>query len=667
MDNPVKQDSPGRTPWFVFLVLFGLYLTCHGYHSRDGDQAYRLPLLLQRQDPAIYADDPFVQSFTTFNPHAGYLALLDGTSRVVGLSAALALLYALTFALTCVGIDRLARQVWPEGGGRVGVLALVLILTAKAGNIGTNHLFEPMLLDRLIALALGWIALSEALAAPQRACWSAPPLIVLASWVHPSLGLQLGLFLSTNWVIWGLRSSSTKVKPRTTLLALLTLGLAVSPTLAFAGRQGGLLLKGLPPNEMRLLSVFIQGPQHMVPHLWRGSQWLAWGCYPILAWLACRGRRKDGPGPSLPRVRLTLALLALLASLGMAWVAVEVVGDLRCTLFQPFRMATVARGIALVFLSDHVRMLWESGALTGRTRAVLLIVALIGDWTLVVVTLSELAIMATDRAARLLFQLDATPWSIWIWAITSGLGLIFLSRHDTESGHLRLLAVLGALGIASLLPARVRVWSGCPWTTRRAVRVTALAWAVPLAALAASFAPVNGWIAERLVERCRFLETPTDDVERLALWCRNHTPESSRFIGPPGPKTFRLWSLRTLAFNRAASPYHAEGLADWAGRFRDHVGFTGSTAAFARAYLDDRRGLERRYQELDPAALAALARRQGATHIVASPTLARVSAANPLTLLHVEGRHAVYRQGPEPPAVGASAGGNPGTDGTLGR
>lgn len=664
MDHPGNQRVPGRASWLAFLALFGLYLTCHGYHSRDGDQAYRLPLLLHQQNPALYADDPFVKAFATFNPHAGYLALLDGTSRLVGLSATLALLYALTFGLTCVGINRLARSVWPGGGGRVGILAMALIVTAKAGNIGTNHLFEPMLLDRLIALALGWIALAEATARPERAWWTSPPLIALACWVHPSLGLQFGLFLMAAWVLWVFGPGHSKVKVSTTLLALLTLGLAVLPTLVFAGRQGGLLLKGMPLEEMRLLSVFVQGPQHMVPHLWRGSQWLAWGCYPVLAWLACQGGPSADPATALPRSRLTLALLVLLAALGMAWVAVEVVGDLRCTLFQPFRMATVARGIALVFLSDHVRRLWEAEVWTGRTRAVLLVVALIGDWTLVVVTLSELAMIAADRVARLLFRVDATHWSTWVWAATLGLGLVFLSRHDTESGHLRLLAVLGVLGVARLLPAGI--WQGRSWTTARAVRVTAIAWATPLAALLAGFVPVKqagqtGWIIERLVERCRFAEVPTDDVERLALWCRFHTPESSRFIGPPGPKTFRLWSLRPLAFNRASSPYHAEGLADWAARFRDHVGFEGSTAAFARAYLDDRQGLERRYQGLD---LAALARRQGATHIVASPTLAETGS---LTLLHVEGRYAVYRLGPEPSGIAASPGENRGTDDRLKR
>ena len=54
-------------------VLLGLYLTLRGYHSFDGDQAYRLPLLLHRQDPQLFADDPFVRAFDAFNPHRGSL------------------------------------------------------------------------------------------------------------------------------------------------------------------------------------------------------------------------------------------------------------------------------------------------------------------------------------------------------------------------------------------------------------------------------------------------------------------------------------------------------------------------------------------------------------------------------------------------------------------
>jgi hypothetical protein len=146
-----------------------------------------------------------------------------------------------------------------------------------------------------------------------------------------------------------------------------------------------------------------------------------------------------------------------------------------------------------------------------------------------------------------------------------------------------------------------------------------------------------------LVGRCRFAEVPTDDLERLAIWCRDQTPASSRFIGPPGPKTFRLWSRRSLAFNRSASPYHAAGLADWASRYRDHVGFDGPTADFARAYLLDRHELEAGFGRLTDSELAGLARRQGATHILVPSARPSGDPTGPLERLRVEGRYAVDR------------------------
>ena len=139
------------------------------------------------------------------------------------------------------------------------------------------------------------------------------------------------------------------------------------------------------------------------------------------------------------------------------------------------------------------------------------------------------------------------------------------------------------------------------WTPARLRAAFALAWAVPLASLLAAAVPLDCAasrhpLVRSLIGRCRFAAVPADDVERLALWCRDHTPATARFIGPPGPKTFRLWSLRPLAFNRAASPYHAAGLADWFARFQDHVGFHGSPEQFVRSYQADRHGFEARYQ-----------------------------------------------------------------------
>ncbi len=72
-------------------------------------------------------------------------------------------------------------------------------------------------------------------------------------------------------------------------------------------------------------------------------------------------------------------------------------------------------------------------------------------------------------------------------------------------------------------------------------------------------------------------------------------------------------------------------------------------ADFVRAYQADRHGFEARYQALDDVARAALALRQGATHVVAAAPPKHdglresAAGAGPLELLHVEGDLAVYR------------------------
>jgi hypothetical protein len=630
----------------IVLILLGGYLSIRGYHSRDGDQAYRLPLLLHRQDPGLFAGDPFVRAFDAFNPHHGYLSLLDLASRPAGLSAGLFVLFAATFVVTCLGIERLARSTWPGSCGRVGWLAAVLVLATEAGNIGTNHLFEPVLLDRLMALALGWTALAAWVAGPSSHAWIAPPLLGLAAWIHPSLGLQLALLLGAALVVGVVLGGRAGITPGGAITGLILLGVGLIPATWGMAGQAGRLLAGRPVEEFRQLALYVQGPQHMVPHLWRMPQWLAWAGFPALAALSLVARpERVGCSASNPRVseefdllprsrvRLILLLAVGLSGLAVAWFLVEVVGLLRVTIFQPFRTATVARGLCLVLIARHVLRLWERGDLAGRLRAAILFAGLAGDWVMVVATAIELVSAAAERRAG-----DRTAAAALGIALAPGVA--FLVRHDPQWGYVPLVGSLG-LGLLVTLLGRGRPW---PLDRGRCLRLVVLAWVMPGLALLAQVAPgtlpaTAGRAATALTAHCRFGETPIDDIERLALWCRAHTPPAARFVGPPGPKAFRLWSRRELAFNRAASPYHAVGLADWAERFRAHVGFRGTAAEFARAYLADRQGLERRYAELDDPALASLARRQGATFVVAG---ADRGGSGPLCKLHQEGRSAVY-------------------------
>ncbi|GAC1472810.1 MAG: hypothetical protein NVSMB9_20500 [Isosphaeraceae bacterium] len=651
------EGSVATSVWprraLAFLILLGLFFTIRGYRSREGDQAYRLPLLLHRQDARLFADDPFVRAFDQFNPHRGYLALIDGLSRPFGLSTALALLYILTFFLTCFALDQLARVVWSQRGSGVGLIAVCLVLIAQAGNIGTNHLFEPILLDRLLASAFGWLAIALAVRSPRSGVWLSPLALGLSALVHPSLGLQLTILLTGTWLIWLATRRLVGLKFWVAIGALPIFAISALPGLLLNLQHSSLILDGLSPRTVRLLSAELQSPQHMLPHLWRFPQWLAWSCYPLLAglaWLRERTMTRDTT-PSPTARLLAILLITNLLGLGLAWVGIEGFENLRLTLFQPFRMATIARGLCLVFIAGHIQALWETREVLGRLRAVLIVVGLTGDWTLVIATGFEIVSIALDLGRARLQNANRLAWCVSQIACFPllAVGFVFLSRHDTESGHVPMLvATLLTVGVGSRM-------GGIVWTPRRLTWALAGSWLVPLAALVANAIPEPSninlrTVQQALIRRCRFAEVPLDDIERLAVWCRTRTPEGARFIGPPGPKTFRLWSLRAVAFNRAASPYQAAGLADWARRFADHVGFEGTPEALVAAYLHDRHGLERRYEALTPDEKASLALRQGAEFVVASaPGRGKHSRAegNALTLLHVEGRYAVYQAHPD--------------------
>jgi hypothetical protein len=682
--------------WLVYALLLGIYLTLRGYHSLDGDQAYRLPLLLHRQDPKLYAGDPFVEAFAAFNPHHGSILVLDLVTWPLGLSGGLFAVFVLTFAATCYGIDRLAQAIWPGSGTEVGLAAVGLVLAAKAGNIGTNHLFEAMVLDRLVALGLGWVALAEVVSNAASGRWRAPAAIALACVVHPSAGLQLALFLGASWVAWACLTRWTQVDWRMATLGTAGLAVAVVPGVLLNLAPGGSLVGGMPHDSFWLLSVELQSPQHMLPHMWRMPQWLAYGSYLALAGLALVERRgataagcnespraEDPPLWPAARARLVISLVLILAGLALAYFLIEVRRDLRVTVFQPFRMATVARGIALVLLAGYLLALWRRGGWLGRLRAVVIAIALAGDWLMVEVTAAELAVAgAAWLRTRLRLPAAWRHAEALVFLAMIARGLNFLGHHDTEYGHIPLLAALGVGALAGfagrprrMAPADLPTGFCAPATReiadvraqnaqvatnvrgmslRRFGGVLVLAWAVPLASFLACLLPADhpaaqSRLASSLVHRCRFTEIPCDDIERLALWCRAHTPEWARFIGPPGPKTFRLWSRRSLAFNRAGSPYHAAGLADWFARFQDHVDFHDSPAAFVRAYVNNRHGFESRYQALGDDKRAALALRQGASHVIAAARRRGddapdgVKGVDPFELLHVEGEYAVYR------------------------
>ena len=351
------ETSPhrGQLPrWLVTVILLGLYLTFRGYHSFDGDQAYRLPLLFHQQDPKLYAGDPFVRAIDAFNPHRGWLLILDLITRPLGLSCGLFVLFVLTFAATCRGVDRAALGIWPNLAPGTGVVAVALVLAAKAGNIGTNHIFEAMVLDRQVAFALGWLALAQLVrSAGARAAARhvgdrignpRSPLRRVAARRGPRG--ELGGVVFAQAVDGSARCS--------TVWWLVGLAVAVIPGLAFnLGASRGLMGQMSASDFWQLERRAPEPPAHAstsladaamagVPGLsgspisrlqvWKGGA----RPHPI----AAEEHPPAGFGWPAARVRLVTSLVVIVAGLAVAWFLIEKRHVVQVTVFQPFRMAT---------------------------------------------------------------------------------------------------------------------------------------------------------------------------------------------------------------------------------------------------------------------------------------------------------------------------------------
>jgi hypothetical protein len=410
-------------------LLLGVFWTIRGYESYDGDQAYRLPLLFARQDPALYAHDRFVAALGEFNPHAGWLWVLDFASRPLGLAAGMVGLYVLVFAAVGWSVSRMARVLLPSVRG-AGIWAFVFFLCARAGNIGTNHLFDSVLLDRQVVLAAGWVLLARWVCLQGRlraAEWLLAAVgLAFASWIHPGLGLQLCGLFGVMHLVWGCLERREVGAWTRVVGGLTACCVGACPALLFAWNSSGTLLGGVDSEVFRLLAVEIQGPQHLAPWLWRTDQWAAAAAYLVLAWFgiadAVHLRHEGGTGVGWRRIVSLFVCGVILLAIG--WIGVAVMRDLRITLFQPFRLATVLRGVALLLAAPSFARLWNTGGPWERLRVVALACGLGFDQTLVVVVTAELAARAwlpvSQRGAR------------GVWLVVILCGLVHLSAHDPQ-------------------------------------------------------------------------------------------------------------------------------------------------------------------------------------------------------------------------------------------
>ncbi len=611
--DPLASEIYVPSRWLRILIATGVILTLGGYESRVIDQCYRLPILEKRLDPSSFPMDQFVDSFTDFNPHQVYVELLAIGAKTVGLSLTLFLLHILTVAFCISAIWRIRKSLWPELPEWSDWVLVAMFALLKAGNLGTNHLWEDHLLDRQIGFTLGWLALAEFLSAGRRKTWTIPILIGAMAVIHPGLGvltstLWLGIFLIAFWL--GMVRLNAFAQFSVSMIA------AMIPWAVIYLPQASVMKQGVEKFEFWALATELQGPQHMRPIFWRESQWLSAGILVVMALVSVKLYRSKCNLESLKKIAIwsSLILFGLLLAVSL----IEIFHVLDVALAQPFRLATPLRGVCLLALLPHLVRLIQQQTLIGMARALGLLFSMRSDWGFVVACAVELTMIATDLCFKSRWIGNRQIRFQWMFFLATGFyGIFWLMKHDpSESESLLIGGYLTGLMIV-LAARRLQLRFG--WnafnlrlnqTPGRASRLVIYSWALPMIALICGFCDPTGQfkVTQLISSIWRVAEIPISDSERMGVWARRNIPEDAMVLIPPRDKSFRYWSRRSVVCNVAGSPYQAKSLKEWALRLKKLAGESDlSLIEFVRQWPEKRVEFEMGFERLSADGWSALA------------------------------------------------------------
>ena len=644
-----SQLTPGYSRLAQLLVACGLVITINGYDSRVVDQCYRLPVLERMTDARAYPADQFVDAFEKFNPHLGYLRLLQFGSGIFGLSITLFLLYSLTVLLTTYSIWRIRELLFPEMPHWSNWLLLLTFFLCKAGNLGTNHIWEDHLLDRQIAFSLGWFALALWLECHPSIGIKIPVITGLIAVIHPGLGL-LNLALWLTVFSWNFLTGI--FKRNDLILFVIAIFLSMIPWALLYLGQSSVLKAGVSPELFWSLATELQGPQHMRSSLWRSSQWYAAISLTVFAsiqFLVLMPKNLSHRAFKQARQWLLLILIGLFIS----WPAIEYFHNLNITLAQPWRMATPVRGFLLIILNSIIFEYIKSNRPIIKGRAFSIIFGLRNDivtFSLFLLESVNLMIKRTLRDTKPSWQTNISG----IFLMTSTFyAILWVYDHDPQHGHYVIIAGYVAGPAVDFILRKLQIsiddQSGklyIPTKLQIAPRnAIILAWILPAIAIIYCGFDASGKtiFAQILASKWRIYETPRSDAEKLGAWLHANIAPNAMILSPPRDKSLRLWSHRSVVANVAGSPYQAEELKKWSERIATLSGFSGDIADFAHQWPENRVRFETFYEKATSNEIIAWAN-QNQANVIVVPSAERFEslATSGWEKAHVEGRLAAW-------------------------
>lgn len=258
-----------------------LLLFRHGYTFGSGDQSEILPYAKYLSDNSLYPSDFYIQSIAASVPNERYifswfLSLLGSNMNW--------LVFGLHFVATMLlilGLYRFAQKGLDTEGGRwLAVLAPVLLLYDV--NLGGNELYYNTFVPSYVAQVLGLWALLYAMRGEVIPVFA---LLMLTTYVHPLIGVQLWLLINLSFL-----TILFIEKNKTSFLSVL---IANGLYLTTAGLYILKIKTGYDLNSVTTQNfldiIAFRAPHHYFPHTFPLRNWLILAVPFCLGWYFSEG------------------------------------------------------------------------------------------------------------------------------------------------------------------------------------------------------------------------------------------------------------------------------------------------------------------------------------------------------------------------------------------
>lgn len=154
MREPVTYNRAGLLA-FTAVIAIGYTLTSRVYQFGLENHNEQFPAIIHLVDPSRYANDVLVtQNAAPGSPRYLYFRLVAGLTELIGLEAAVALLYVIGLAATIGAIYVFSKELFDDSCIALVIVATYLFPIADYISLGGNSMIDPYLIPSMVATPL---------------------------------------------------------------------------------------------------------------------------------------------------------------------------------------------------------------------------------------------------------------------------------------------------------------------------------------------------------------------------------------------------------------------------------------------------------------------------------------------------------------------------------